>query len=508
MSNGTVKVNGAQKNIVGGYTKVNGVWKTISTVSDKVSGVWKESWQNAFAMPSFLTYPSSITRGMSITWTVDSVSGAVYEYQTSYDGGKTWNLSLFSTLTTGNITITSDVTLNTFQMRIRAVAPTTHDKQSPWLIGPNRSLNAATLSAPTGLSYTSSITRGDKVRVYWNVDDVNINYVLRVTLNDGGNSYSDQIIFSNKVSKTGQTYFDYTLPTDVKWNWVLFKIYAQKTGYFDSPMTVGTTYQLMPQKLGAMTGFAYPVPYFGQTITISWDAVPNADQYQVEVNYGNGTSRIYWGPNRSITYTVADSTPSGGSGYIQFRVKATAQYYADGDWDWGSSVPISLPPLKATTWSCTATHNWRPNYGGQWDSNNTNLYQGEWTDSSGTWGNYKSIALFDYQNIKNTLAGRTISKVQIYLYRISTPHGYHSPEDVDIYTHAYASRPSGEPMLWFAQGDLGAYSLGTGSWITVSNVVAERIRDGQALGVGLYTASGDDYTIFSSGCMKLYVEYR
>lgn len=509
MSEGAnVKVNGQQKKVVKTYTKVNGTWKTGEVLYGKVNGTWKETWKNALPKPSFLSYPSTIVRGDTITWTTENVTGASYEYQVSYDNGKTWSASQFSDTPTGSYTVSTDITLLTFKMQIRSVAPITHDQQSSWIIGSNVSLTAQTLPAPTGLSYSEIFARGDTIRVYWNVDDANINYVLEVVYADGGGQALEQAIFSNKVSQTGQTYFDYNISTDTKWNWMMFRLYAQKTGYFDSPYNFGQTYQLNGQKLGTVSWMDVPSVQQDSTVTISWGSVTNAAQYMLEVIYDNQTSytRVYWGPNTAVSFTFPRDHQ-----YIQFRVKATAPYYTDGDehYAWQYGVQMTPPPLKASTWVTTGTHEWRPNFGGQWDvyGGLDYMMQGQWTDSAGTWGNYKSMALFDYNNIRATLAGKTIVTTKVYLYRISTPHGYHSGQPAEIYTHNYDSHPAGEPSLWYADGPMGSFGLGQGAWLTVSNAVAERIRDGQAAGVGLYSPTGAYYCRFSQN-VQLYVEYR
>lgn len=506
MSNsGNVKVNGVYKPLAKTYTKVNGVWKTGEFVYSKVSGTWKEAWRDAFPMPSFLSYPSTITRGQTITWTTENVTNANYEYQVAYNG--VFGSSTFTTNPTGTIVVTTDTTQTSFQMRIRAVAPTTHDSQSAWMTGTKVSLNAQTVATPTGLSYPSSIARGDKARIYWNVADVNMTYELHVHYNNGTNTLlTDTIIFSNKVSKTGQTYLDYNVTTDTGKYYIQFLVIAKKSGFFDSAPEYGTTITLGGQKLGTPTSVTLPVPTKETTVTVSWPAVTNAVQYWVEVDTDiSNWTRVYWGSNRSFTYTV----PNNSAKYLQFRVKATAPYYTDGDFKNSVTQTIQAPPLKSTTWKTTATHNWRPNYGGQWDGADpgTMMMQGEWTDSQGTWGNYKSLAFFDYNDIRSKLKGRTVVKTQVYLYRSSTPHGYHTGQPAEIYTHNYSSHPAKEPSMWYADGPSGSFGLGQGAWITVDNAVAERIRDGQAAGVGLYSPTGKYYCRFTQN-VQLYVEYR
>lgn len=498
-------MNGTQKQISAGFVKVNGVWKQGVVVSEKVNGIWKQSWKNAFPMPTFLTYPTSIIRGQTISWSTQSITGANYEWQVAYNNG-TWSTSTFSTTPTGQYVISSDTTLNTFQMRIRSVDPTTHQSQSPWITGSSVTITPATLSTPTGLTYPSSIARGDKVRIYWNVTESAITYEIHVVLKDASGGTSDQVIYASKTSSTGQTYFDYMVPTTTSWKNISFYIKAKKPGYYDSPFETGAMLTLSGQKLGTVPSMDVPSVIQGSTVSISWGSVSNASQYQVEVIYDTQTTytAAYTGASRSFNFTFPTNHQ-----YVQFRVKATSPNYTDGDWHyaWAQGVALQPPPLKSTTWNATETHNYRDNFNGQWDANNTYVMQGSWTDDTGYWGNYQGLAFFDYQNIRSVLAGKTISKVQLYFYRIKSPDGYFSGQPITLYTHNYSSRPSGRPILNPADGPLGSWPVAVGSWVTVSNVVAERIRDGSATGIGLYDSKGDHYLKMASN-VQLYVEYR
>lgn len=500
---GFIKVSGAQRKIVGAFTKVNGVWKQATVVSNKTNGQWSAVWKNAFPAPTFLTYPSAITRGSTITWTTDNITGAAYEFQVKTNNGS-WGTSTFYTTNTAQYTAPIDTTLITVQFRVRSVDPVDHSKQSSWFEGAVANLVAQKLPAPTNLSYTPTIARGDKVRVYWNVADVNTVYELRATYTSATSGIRDSIVFSNKVNVVGQTYVDYSVDTSTAWQSIQFRVYGRKTGYYDSDFTNGTTVTLIGQKLGTITSMNVPTPTKGETITISWGAVTNATTYALEVIYDVETTytRIYTGGNRSFSYTLPLD-----NGYVQFRVKASAANYTDGDWHqaWQYGIKMPDPPIKTAVWTATSTHNWRPMFGGQWDSNDNYVIQGLWDE---TWGNYQGLAMFDYNAIKNTLAGRTITKVEVYFYRISTPHGYYSGQPILLYTHNYDSVPSGQPIMQSANnGPASSFALGDGKWVTVDNSVAERIRDGSAKGIGLYSPTGSYYLKMSTN-VQLHVEYR
>lgn len=501
-----VRVNGVQKKVINAYSKVNGVWKTGELIYSKVNGVWKEAWKDAFPMPSFISYPAQITRGQSITWTTENVTGAAYEYQIAYNG--VFGTSQFTNTPTGTFTVTTDTTKTSIQMQVRAVDPTTHGSQSSWKTGAVVSLGAQTLATPTGLTYPSSIARGDRITISWTAVDTATTYELHAYYTDGasGGNVTDTIVYSSKVSGAGTTSTTYNVTTTTKWYNLKFYLKAKKTGYLDSALENGSVITLKGQKLGTVPSLSVPTIQEEVTSTISWGSVTDATQYMLEVAYDKSTnySRVYWGPNRSVNFK-----PATGHTYVQFRVHATAPYYTDGDDRSTSAAKISPPPLKSTTWKTTATHQWRPQFGGQWDGDapGSLMMQGEWTDSSGTWGNYKSLAFFDYSDIREKLKGRTVKTTKVYLYRISTPHGYHTGQPAEIYTHNYSSHPSGEPSMSYADGPSGSFGLGQGAWITVDNIVAERIRDGHATGFGLYSPTGKYYSKFSTN-VQLYVEYQ
>lgn len=506
MENSSIKVNGTYKKLLASYSKVNGTWKKNEAIFAKENGTWKETWKNAYDTPSALLYPSTIVRGDLINWSTSDITGAAYEWQVQYNGGG-WSASSFSTTPSGSYQVSTDISYNSFQMRVRAVDATTHESPSNWMEGLIRTLTPQTLPSPTGLSYPATIARVDKIRIYWNAADVDTVYNLYAVYTDGaGNTTSSGIIYSGKASQTGQTYFDYSVTTDTKNKTIQIQIYGRKQGYYDSIYTKGATVTMNGQKLGTVPSMDVPSVVKGTTVTISWGSVTNAVMYQVEVIYDLQTTytRVYWNKSRSFNFTFPTDHD-----YVQFRVKATAPDYTDGDWHyaWSQGVKMQPPPLKSKTWKTTGTFNWRPNYGGQWNANDNYMIQGKWTDSAGTWGNYKSIALFNYQDIRNTLKGTTIEKVQVYFYRISTPHGYYNGQAIDLYTHNYSSHPAGEPSLSYDQGPFSSFALGEGKWVTVNNSVAERIRDGSAAGVALYNPNGANYLKMSSN-VQLYVEYR
>ena len=500
MSSGHVKVDGTPKKITGAWTKVDGVWKKGDEIKGKINGVWKELWKNAFDPPSFLSYPATITRGDNITWNTEDIIGAHYEIQTRYNNSSNWSSSTFATTYTGSFKVSTNVSYTTFQMRVRAVAPNSHDKQSSWVEGPVRSLKAQKLSKPAGLSYSTNLTRGQNVTIKWTASS-DVKYTL-------------QAVYNGKTTVTvysgiGGGSKSYAIPTSTGNSTIQFKIKARKNGYIDSDFSTGTNVTLKAQTLGSVGGLKAPVPYQGQTITVSWGSVKNAQRYLLELQYNDGAwTKAYSGSNRSFSKKI--STTSTG---IQWRVRAEANNYNDGPWTYSTQSKVNLPPTKKTTWSATRTKSWRSKSDWGWrdpsdvgDPASVNyVYQGAW-NSPPWWGNHRGLAWFNYSNMRSVLKGKTIIKTRVYFYRINKG-GYVAGQKIKLWTHNYSNVPSGRPELSFVQGPFSSFARGEGKWITVSNAVAERIRDGKATGIALYREDEGGYLYMSSN-VKIEITYR
>lgn len=500
MSGGFAKIDGQQRKIVGAWTKIDGVWRKGTTVRSKVDGTWREAWKNAFKRPDFLSYPSDLSRGDTFTWTTENISGAQYELQSRYNSGS-WSTSSFYTQPTASFTASSNPVQTTIQLRIRAVAPTTHDKESAWLEGPIQSLGAEKIDLPTGLSYPTTLTRGQKITVKWDAESYK-KYHVQALYNNGNSS-------ATLYNDMGGGSVDYYVSSNTSNDNIQFRIKAGRNGYIDSDYAYGPKVNLTAAKLGTVPSISAPTPYQGQSITVSWGSVSSARSYLLEVQYNNGTwTRAYFGANRSFSTKVSSTAKT-----IQWRVRATAPDYADGDWKYSSDVSVALPPLKTTTWTATLVRSWRSKEDWGWrdpsDTGDTNsidrMYQGSW-NSPPWWGNHRGLAFFNYGSIRNTLAGKDIVKVRVYFYRINAG-GYVSGQSIKLWTHNYASVPSGRPDLSYVQGPFSSFARGEGKWITVNNSVAERIRDNTAKGIALYREDEQGY-LFMSPNVKIEVTYR
>lgn len=501
MSGGYIKVDGVQRKIAAGWVKVDGVWRRASAIHSKVDSVWRLSHKDNFDKPNSLIYPATITRGQTITWTTEDIPGADYELQFRYNSGA-WSSSFFHANNTASFNVSTNTSYNTLQFRVRAVAPTTHDKESAWYEGAVRSLTPQTLSNPINFSYPSQITRASTIRINWTNESNDIVYRVECLYTWDNGTKSTQLAYAS----TGSNYVDFGVQSHPNMEKAQFRIRKERTGYYDSDWVTGAEVTLSPQKLATIANISYPASAQQETtVTISWDAVANAAQYQLEVAYekSNSWSRIYTGANRATSYTIQANR-----NFVQFRVRPSTNRYADGDWKYGGFASVTLPPLKTSTWAATVTDSWRPQFGGQWHSSANYVYQGQWTDSSGTWGNYSGLALFDYNSIKNTLTGKRIESVKVYFYRVNAG-GYNSGQAINLHTHNYASLPAAtsRPSMDHLQGPFSSFARGEGKWVTVSNDLATRFINGTAKGIGLYRSDGAGYLYMSTN-VQIQVTYR
>lgn len=535
MSGPKVKVGNSWKDVKDPWAKINGTWRKITDVRVKVDGVWKDAtgrvtWTPPptpwvpppepepeappvvlppkeedpwvpppkfyYDTPQFITY-AAMKRGERFTFTVEAISGAHYEVQSRYNEG-TWSKSFFFSKNTGELTANTSVTNSSLQLRVRAVSPTYHENESKWREGPVRTLGAVKLDKPTGFSYPTSITRDDQITIKWTKES-GVTYVVKSIYNGSTNNTIYTGTGSSKV-------YDVSAKTD--YNTLQFEIKATKAGYIDSDWVTGTKVNLKDLQLATVGTIKAPKPYLGETITVTWTAVSKAEKYQLELQYNDGDwKRVYWGSNKTYTGTVLNQSAK----TIQWRIRATAANYADGAWKYTTQTAVDKPPLKVSTWTATDTTSWRSNWGWR-DPFDTDqkaklkyVYQGAW-NSPPYWGNHKGLAFFNYSSIQKTLKGKDIEKVRVYFYRINAG-GIVAGQSIKLWTHNYASKPSGNPTLKLVQGPFSSFARGEGKWITVKNEVAERIRDGTAKGIALYREDENGY-LYMSSTVKIEVSYR
>lgn len=137
---------------------------------------------------------------------------------------------------------------------------------------------------------------------------------------------------------------------------------------------------------------------------------------------------------------------------------------------------------------------------------------GVWVPKGQTYGNYKSLAFIDYAYWQTTLKGKEITDVKLWLERKSTQHGY--PNDgryIKVWTHNYASKPSGEPTLsngteiWNTN-----FGRGDAHYVDLPIKFGEALRDGTAKGFALHTdfrtSDTDRYTYCRFDESKIWVK--
>lgn len=208
--------------------------------------------------------------------------------------------------------------------------------------------------------------------------------------------------------------------------------------------------------------------------TVTWDAAPRADYYEIwhggekwakdntrgsntywaRVN-ANQTRRVVMGQmNEGETYTwYVRAVNEGGSNIgsrkatMKRRVLKTATYNKNGQRVWrGSYERINKD------WTRIAHKaGWRtPSYlwQGHWHDANWSSSGNGWFARSGgsywayggqTWGNHMSFSFFNYTSMRNTLRGKDIQKVTIRLTRASggfmDTHGHAQSTPLYLYNH-------------------------------------------------------------------------
>ena len=267
-------------------------------------------------------------------------------------------------------------------------------------------------------------------------------------------------------------------------------------------------------------------------IRVKWDASPTAEGYKVSKFWN--TNVVEGGLDRVHTYTGLAE----GASY-NFYVKA---YNRAGESEWVGLTASTLerPPVTSPAQPIKGADVWRTGYsinGGPWnppewrksgaavnqimqgmwielrDGYNTD---GKWVRKGTTYGNHKSIVYVDRNYWKNLLAGKEILKVEMYMERSSSQHGY--PNDgrwLNLWTHDYNSKPSGQPALANHTELRVNFERGDKKWFTIPNKYGEMLKAGSIGGFGFfadfrYENSPDKYTYlrFIENSTKLRVTYK
>lgn len=138
------------------------------------------------------------------------------------------------------------------------------------------------------------------------------------------------------------------------------------------------------------------------------------------------------------------------------------------------------PPVQ--TYTKTYAANWSGSYQSDGDNRNVSeCYQGYY---SGTNGNQYSLIGLPYATIQSDLAGATVTKTEIYL---NNNHFYsNSGGTAYVGTHTYASEPTTASLSNVSERlDSEAFSYGQAKWFTVTNTIANNLKNNTAKGIAL-----------------------
>lgn len=157
-------------------------------------------------------------------------------------------------------------------------------------------------------------------------------------------------------------------------------------------------------------------------------------------------------------------------------------------------VTDSQPPPSTTTtvrstktFAAKESRSWRPNFGGQWRTDNDDVYQGSYS----SFGPYKGCWFYG-SSIVNALSGATAVSGTIRVRRISG--GSYSSQTVTLRELAVGSRPSGEPS--FTNSFTGpSLKIGETESFALPSATLGRLISGATRGLGIYVAGSSPYVV-------------
>jgi len=158
-------------------------------------------------------------------------------------------------------------------------------------------------------------------------------------------------------------------------------------------------------------------------------------------------------------------------------------------------TPAPPTPGKIQTFNSLKTSSWRDK--GGWRNDNQYIYQGEWDNS----GNHIGLITFDYKKLRESLKGKSIKKVRLYLERVNKG-GISGPQKPTFYLHNHTVIPSGKPTIQTSSAFNSpvGWARGDGKWVDLPTSFIASIRDGKATGIATYAGSdGKPYMYFYGG---------
>lgn len=255
-------------------------------------------------------------------------------------------------------------------------------------------------------------------------------------------------------------------------------------------------------------------------IVWSWNHGLRVSKYEVKVELtSNGADITSYsiGDNEPMSNTTSRSGLNADTSYT-FSIRSVNSVGASA---WVKVTGRTKADIAEKTWNSTGSGTWRNNWGWRTTATEkTRVYQGEWCEIAGSahpsgpvgtcWGKNKGIWLFDYSDIKSTLAGKDILDIKIYVNRMDTYHGYYSDQVLHMWLHNHGSKPGGEPSL-FTHYEVRnpTFAKGESAWIDLPNSYGNALRDGNAKGLGLYVPNwGRSPYVYCSGTAQLKIKYQ
>ena len=137
------------------------------------------------------------------------------------------------------------------------------------------------------------------------------------------------------------------------------------------------------------------------------------------------------------------------------------------------------------TWEATWSQTYRENGARRTDFRGNMLCQGKYADD--IWGHMRSLCGFDDADIRATLSGAKIEKVELYL---KNEHWYYySGGTAIIGYHNHATEPDTFSHSLYNAKQQKYSSRGQAQWITMPNSLGEGIRDNKYKGFSIYAGS-------------------
>jgi hypothetical protein len=244
--------------------------------------------------------------------------------------------------------------------------------------------------------------------------------------------------------------------------------------------------------------------------TIDWDAVPTAEEYEVDrYRYNFYGDSAHEGKNfADQTTTILHDTTLAANSIYNFYVRAKNRAGAS---EWTAVNVHTDRPTHIIHYDSVHCHSWMDD-GSSWYSNqgvnHTYAYQGVW----GNAGNNRGSWYFDYEDMRSVLKGAEITNVRMSIERMhagySTTPGKPSFAMHDRTTEQWSKNHGGTPTVLGAKatGNVSFVS-GERKWVDLPNSYAEWIRDGKATGIMLYTSDKKPYMKFETWA-QLEITYK